>query len=396
MSYKNSLQRLITTSEDNSNFNGAHYFKQNSLSYINKKKPCAIIFCEGNFSKTDGKTANGLVRYSPNFRILSVIDSSKAGLDSGCVLEREKNGIPIYNSLSEAIEKTEEKPDLFIYGIAPSKGLLPKVHREVIVEAISFGLNIVNGLHEYLNDDPELLKMSLDNKVEIFDIRKPKQQNELKTFSGAINKVDCPRIVIMGTDCAIGKRTTATILTNALSTLGLNVVFVSTGQTGIMQGSSYGLVMDAIPAQFCPGELEAVIVRAYTKEKPNIIIIEGQGALSHPAFGTSAMIIKGCSPNAVIIQHAPHRKYRVDFHGMEIPSLESEIDLIEHFARTKVIGISINHEDMNDDEIDEYIYRYSKNFSIPITDALSRSNDFLTHMVFKAFPMLKKHISTIQ
>lgn len=81
---------------------------------------------------------------------------------------------------------------------------------------------------------------------------------------------------------------------------------------------------------------------------------------------------------------------------MEIPSLESEIDLIEHFARTKVIGISINHEDMNDDEIDEYIYRYSKNFSIPITDALSRSNDFLTHMVFKAFPMLKKHISTIQ
>ncbi|PHI38978.1 EBNA-1 nuclear protein [Pseudoalteromonas sp. GCY] len=358
--------------------------------------PSAVIFCEANFTKTDGKTANGLIRYSPKFRILSVIDSEKAGLDSGYALDGEYNGIPIYATLTESIEMAREIPEYFIFGIAPSSGVLSTLDRQVILEAIDLGMNIVNGLHEYLNDDPEFIAASRKAGVVILDIRKPRAKRNLQIFSGIVNHVDCPKVVIMGTDCAIGKRTTATKLVSALRQYGLNVVLVATGQTGVIQGAPYSLVMDSIPAQFCPGELEAVIYRAYEVEKPDIIIIEGQGALSHPAFSTSSMIIRGSAPNAVILQHAPCRKYRVDFDEMAMPSVASEIELIELFAHAKVIGISINHEGMEEKEIDECIYHYSKEFAIPVTDALKRSSKFLVHMVLRAFPKLAKQIPILQ
>ena len=47
----------------------------------------AIVYCEANFGAIDGKTANGLVRHSEKYEILSVIDSEKAGLDAGVVLD---------------------------------------------------------------------------------------------------------------------------------------------------------------------------------------------------------------------------------------------------------------------------------------------------------------------
>ena len=43
----------------------------------------AIVYCEANFGAIDGKTANGLVRHSERYRILSVVDSKRAGGDAG-------------------------------------------------------------------------------------------------------------------------------------------------------------------------------------------------------------------------------------------------------------------------------------------------------------------------
>ncbi|KZN47062.1 DUF1611 domain-containing protein [Pseudoalteromonas luteoviolacea] len=358
--------------------------------------PTAIVYCEANFTKSDGKTANGLIRHSSNFRILSIIDSEMAGLDSGYALDNKRNGIPIYSSLNEAFEMANESPNFFIYGLAHANGLLSHLDRQVMLEAMSLGMNIVNGLHQYLNDDPEFIAASKKYGVSLYDIRRPINKGDLQVFRDIIKEVPCPRVAVMGTDCAIGKRTTAVTLSNALASYGLKVVFIATGQTGVIQGAPYGLVMDSIPAQFCPGELEAVIHRAYQIEKPDIVIIEGQGALSHPAFSTSAMILRGSAPNAVILQHAPHRKERVDFADMPMPKLSSEIDLIERFSQTKVIGICINHEAMNDADIEEYTYRYSKDFSIPVTDALSRSSMFLVHMILVKFPHLRIKTPTLQ
>jgi uncharacterized NAD-dependent epimerase/dehydratase family protein len=114
----------------------------------------AIVYCEGNFGEIDGKTANGLIRRSEKYRILSVIDSEKAGLDTGMVLDNAPNAIPICRNLTDSLAQAERVPDFFILGMAPSSGMLSKHERGIILEAMSHGMNIVNGLHEFLNEDP--------------------------------------------------------------------------------------------------------------------------------------------------------------------------------------------------------------------------------------------------
>ncbi|CZF86912.1 DUF1611 domain-containing protein [Grimontia marina] len=357
--------------------------------------PTAIVYCEANFGEIDGKTANGLVRHSPSFRILSVIDSEKSGLDAGYVLDGEYNGIPVCASLMDSIEKAGGIPDYFIFGLAPSNGLYSESEKSLILDAMRLGMNIVNGLHEFLNDDPVFISSSATLNVTILDIRKPHSKNDLQTFSGIIHQVFCHRILVAGTDCAIGKRTTATVLANALRERGLNVVLIATGQTGVMQGARYAVVMDAVPSQFCAGELESLIVGAYETEQPDVIIIEGQGALSHPAFTTSAAILRGCAPHGVILQHAPKRLHRTDFENMPMPSVRSEIDLINGFGNVPVLGITLNHEGMSSHDIAETVKEYNKEFELPVTDALSLPAERLCQMVFNTFPALNKQLPSI-
>jgi len=357
-----------------------------------KPSATAIVYCEANFGAIDGKTANGLVRHSERYEILSVIDSQKAGLDAGTVLDDKPNAIPIFRDLAESLQKADTLPDYFIFGMAPSSGMLSLHERSVVLEAISHGLNIVNGLHEFLNDDPVFKAASVASNVEILDVRKPPDKKDLHTFSGDIGRVTCPRIAVLGTDCAIGKRTTATILARALNDRGVKTVMIGTGQTGLIQGARYGVPIDAIPSQFCAGELEATIVDAFTTEIPDVILIEGQGALSHPAFSSSSFILRGACPDGVILQHAPGRRNRCDFPKMTMPTPASEINLIETFSETKVIGVTINHENMSDAEVSSAILRYEDELGIPTTDALSRSSERLVEMVLLAFPKLAEKL----
>jgi uncharacterized NAD-dependent epimerase/dehydratase family protein len=279
-------------------------------------------------------------------------------------------------------------PDYFIFGIAPSSGMLSPQERLLVLKAMGLGMHIVSGLHEFLADDPELAAASAAFGVRIRDVRKPRATRDLRVFSGRIAEVDCPRIAILGTDCAIGKRTTATILVQALRERGLNAIMIGTGQTGLMQGARYGVALDAVPAQFCAGELEATIVEAWEAEQPDVIIIEGQGALSHPAYSTSSFILRGSCPQAVVLQHAPGRAHRCDFPSMAMPEPRSEIDLIESFADTQVIGVTINHEHMDDLQVSAAIGRYERELGLITTDALTRSPSSLVDMVFSAFPRL--------
>ncbi|MFT7463861.1 MAG: putative NAD-dependent epimerase/dehydratase family protein [Pseudohongiellaceae bacterium] len=354
----------------------------------------AIVYCEANFGALDGKTANGLVRHSERYEILAVIDSEKAGLDSGSVLDGEPNGIPLCRDLADALERMEGLPEFFIFGMAPSSGLLSEHERGLVLEAISLGMHIVNGLHEFLNDDPEFVAASAAKNVTMLDVRKPRAKKDLRMFSGRINAVSCPRIAVLGTDGAIGKRTTATILTRALNERGVKAVMIGTGQTGLIQGARYGIALDAIPSQFCSGEMEATVVEAFEAENPDVIIVEGQGALSHPAYLTSSFILRGARPQGVVLQHAPARTHLGDFPQMPMPMPAAEINLIQTFADTKVIGLAINHENMTDTEISAAITLYEFELGIPATDALTRPTGRLVEMVLAAFPELNGELHT--
>ncbi|WP_299632719.1 DUF1611 domain-containing protein [uncultured Roseobacter sp.] len=354
-----------------------------------KGVPTAVVYCEGNFGQVDGKTANGLVRHSQAYRILSVIDRRLKGLDSGQVLDKVSNDIPIVEDLEAAVTLEAHIPDTLIYGMAPSTGKMSPADREIILDAIALGMNIVSGLHEYLGDDPEISSAADAANVTIRDIRKPRPSKDMRLFDGSVSEVKAIRIAVLGTDCAIGKRTTATVLAKALNAVGIKTVLVGTGQTGLMQGAKFGIAMDAVPPQFCCGELERVIVAASEGEDPDVILIEGQGALSHPAFCTSAFILRGSQPQAVVLQHAPKRAHRCDFPTMPMPEPKSEIALIEAFADTRVIGITINHEAMTDAEVDRAIDSLSRDLGVPVTDALTRPEVHLSDMVLAAFPQLR-------
>lgn len=352
--------------------------------------PSAIVYCEGNFAKIDGKTANGLIRHSQAYRIVSVIDSIYAGQDSGLVLDGVANDIRIFADLTDAVASETNLPDTLIYGMAPSNGKLSPQDRGVILDAIKLGMNIVSGLHEYLSDDSEISAFAAARGVTIRDIRKPKSSKDMRLFDGSVAEVKALRIAVLGTDCAIGKRTTATVLARALNKMGIKTVLIGTGQTGLMQGAKYGVAMDAVPPQFCCGELEGAIVAASEAESPDVILIEGQGALSHPAFCTSAFILRGAQPDAVILQHAPKRAHRCDFPDMPMPDPADEIALIEVFSDTTVIGATINHEGMSEEELATSIAALSQKIGLPVTDALSRPASRLLSIVLSAYPGLRK------
>ena len=360
-----------------------------SDSGVQKQVATAIVYCEANFGAIDGKTANGLVRHSEKYVILAVIDGRSAGLDAGEVLGEQPNGIPVCHDLGDALIQAGDVPDYFIYGMAPASGMLSNCERGIVLKAMRLGMNIVNGLHEFLNDDPEFVATGAAHNVKIIDVRKPRNKKDLRLFSGRIEEVTCPRIAVLGTDCAIGKRTTATVLTRALNASGMKAVMVGTGQTGLIQGARYGIALDAVPSQFCSGELEATVVEAFECEDPDVIVIEGQGALSHPAYSTSSFILRGTCPDGVVLQHAPGRLHRCDFRQMAMPTPSTEINLIETFADTRVIGLTINHENMSDIEVETAIAQYECELGIPATDALTRSPERLVEMVLAAFPELE-------
>ena len=229
----------------------------------------------------------------------------------------------------------------------------------------------------------------------MLDVRRPRAKKDLRMFTGAIDPVSCPRIAVLGTDGAIGKRTTAVILTRALNERGIKAVMVGTGQTGLIQGARYGVALDAIPCQFCSGEMEAAVVGAFEAEHPDVIIVEGQGALSHPAYLSSTFILRGARPDAVILQHAPARRMLGDFPLRAHPDAASEIALLRAFAGTPVIGLTLNHEDMTDAEVSAAIILYELELGIPATDALTRPAGRLVDMVLGAFPALKARLTAI-
>jgi uncharacterized NAD-dependent epimerase/dehydratase family protein len=369
---------------------GNHAGSSRHLPSIQHTRPTAVVYCEANFGEADGKTANGLVRHSERYRILSVIDSRQAGGDTGEILGDGPNGIPVVSDLAEAVRLHGLTPDFLIFGVAPTSGMLSPLERQVLLGAMEQQMSIVNGLHEFLNEDPEFAAAAVSFGVTILDVRRPRDKKDLRMFSGRIDEVTCPRIAVLGTDGAIGKRTTATILTKALNDRGIKAILVGTGQTGLIQGARYGVALDAIPCQFCSGEMEATVLAAFEGEQPDVIIIEGQGALSHPAYLSSTFILRGSRPNGVILQHAPARRKLGDFADVPIPNPATEINLIQTFADTRVIGLTINHENMSDVEVTAAITMYELELGIPATDALTRPVERLVEMVVGAFPELER------
>ena len=333
----------------------------------------AIVFCEGAFGTPNGKTAHGLVRRTKRYTLLSVIDSTNAYRDAGELLDGKTNDIPIYPSLQEALIKAKNKgqnPTHFVIGLAPDGGRLNQKHREAVKLAIRAGLHIDSGLHDFLSDDPEFRQLAEKNRVSIRDIRMTPPRDKLHFFSGKIEMVTSLKVAVLGTDSAVGKRTTAWLLAEALQGSGLTAEFVGTGQTAWMQGARYTLMLDSLINDFVSGEIEHAVWSAWNENHPDVIVIEGQGSLMNPAYPGGFEILAAGRPDCVILQHAPGRKEYDGFPGYPIHPIEVQIQAIEIISGKPVCAITINHENLAAHDIPDICTAISLQTSLPAVDVL--------------------------
>jgi uncharacterized NAD-dependent epimerase/dehydratase family protein len=333
----------------------------------------AIVYCEGAYNTPNGKTAHGLVRFTNRYRVLSVVDSRNNGRDAGDVLDGRANGIPIFGSLDQAVTEADShtRPAThFVVGLAPDGGRLSSSARQDVKNAISFGLNVDCGLHDFLSEDPQMTKLAAECGVNIRDIRKPPRIQKLHFFSGKIEEVGSLKIAVLGTDSAVGKRTTAWLIVNGFKELGLGAEMIGTGQTAWMQGVKYGVIMDSLVNDFVAGEIEHAVWSAWKQEKADIIVIEGQGSLMNPAYPGGFEILAAGRPDVIVLQHAPARLEYDGFPGYPIQPLSRQIQAIELLSGKPVAAITINHEGLTDDQIPLVCNNIQNEVGLPAFDVL--------------------------
>lgn len=333
----------------------------------------AIVYCEGAFGTPNGKTAHGLVRRTRRYELSSIIDSRHAGGDAGEVLDGAAIGLPITASLAEALEIANPpgRPAThFVIGLAPDGGRLPAESREVVKEAIRAGLNVDSGLHDFLSEDEEFSSLALQHGVNIRDVRRPPDRSTLHFFSSAIENVGSFRLAMLGTDSAVGKRTTAWKIAEALEARGRTVEMIGTGQTAWMQGVHYGIVMDSLVNDFVSGEIEHAAVQAWADVRPEFMILEGQGSLMNPAYPGGFELLAAGRPHAVILQHAPQRRDYDGFPGYPIHPLADQIRAVELISGRPVVALTLNHEGMERHEIPAACEAMEKETGLPVADPL--------------------------
>ncbi len=341
----------------------------------------AVIITGGLLDTNNAKTAHGLLRVSNRFEIIGVIDDKNSGKDSGMIVNGILNQIPVLNSISDCIEEVE-KPQFAIIGMATKGGVLPKDLYPSIIEILSQGIHVVNGLHEPLSEIEEFRSVATKHGSVIHDIRKSKSFHDLHFWTGKIQEITSKRIAVLGTDCALGKRTTSKMLEDALNARGVKAEMIYTGQTGWMQGAKYGFLFDATPNDFVCGELEDAMYRCWKDMNPDVLIMEGQSGLRNPSGPCGSELIISGAAEGVILQHAPVRS---KFKGMEsypndMPDVLDEVALIEKLG-SPVIGLAINSEDMDNEMIDSYRAKLSAQTMLPIIFPFKESLDLLAEAV---------------
>lgn len=351
---------------------------------IKKPEGNAIVYCQGAFNTPNGKTAHGLVRFTNRYKVLAVIDSRYAGRDAGEILDGKPNGIPVVASIHDAMRlawNSEFPATHLVIGLAPDGGRVgPEVKSDVIL-AITEGLHVVSGLHDFLSDDPRIASAAQKEGVMIRDVRKPPARDTLHFFSGKIEDVRALKVALLGTDSAVGKRTTAWILVHALNAMGIKTELVGTGQTAWMQGARYGIIMDSLVNDFVSGEIEHAVHSAWREGGADVIVIEGQGSLMNPAYPGGFEILAAGRPDIVVLQHAPARKEYDGFPGYPIHSVERQIQAIEVLSGRKVQAITINHEDMSKEQTLAVCESMQKDLGLPVFDVLLQGAEGLAKVI---------------
>ncbi|MBW4691087.1 MAG: DUF1611 domain-containing protein [Lyngbya sp. HA4199-MV5] len=328
----------------------------------------AILLHEG-VQGVQGKTGLTMLRYS-EAAIVAVIDRATAGA-SIPELTGIPRDVPIVASVADALT---HKPDVLVIGIALLGGVLPKDWRQDIQQAIAAGLSIVNGLHTPLNRDPTLQALLKPGQW-IWDVRQ--EPPALGVGTGQARSLSCLRVLTVGTDMSVGKMSTSLELHRASVKQGLRSRFLASGQAGMMISGS-GIPLDAIRVDFAAGAVEQLVMQAGSDR--DILHIEGQGSLLHPASTATLPLLRGSQPTHLVLVHRAGQTHIRNAPHVQIPPLPDVIQLYETvaaaagaFASVQVAAIALNTGHLSASEAQQAIEQVQQKTQLPCTDPVRLS-----------------------
>jgi uncharacterized NAD-dependent epimerase/dehydratase family protein len=332
-----------------------------------------LILAEGKSGDAHyGKTMRGVVAYSPHPTV-AIVDSDRAG--------ETYEEIPIVASVEEGLAY---EPDTALVGVATQGGRFPDAWRRLLKESVAAGLHVENGLHEFLSDDSEISELAAKHGVELRDLRKPPPGLSVPT--GENLRVQAKIVLTVGSDCAIGKKTVAIELDRAARARGVKSEFVPTGQTGIAI-AGWGIAVDAVVADFLAGAAEWLVVEG-ARRGGEVLFVEGQGALVHPAYsGVTMGLLHGSAPHALVLCHKAGAEVVEGYPDHPLPSLAELVELHERASLplrpARVAGIALNTHGLSEEEARAAAAAARAETGLPADDPVRFGGDVLLDAVLR-------------
>ncbi len=322
------------------------------------------------------KTAVGILRYSEH-EVVAVLDRDRAGTRVNEYVPDVQDA-PIVSN----VEAVEKPVDALIIGIAPIGGDFDPSWRPDVRAAITAGADVFSGLHYFLTEDDEFASLAASTGSELHDLRKP--PTDLDVAAGTARELDVPIITTVGTDCSVGKMTTTMELANALTAAGYDAGVVPTGQTGLLI-EGWGIAVDRVPGDFINGAVERMIKQAATEHE--LLIVEGQGSIVHPAYSAVTMgILHGSMPDGMVLCHTAGRDRLHGYESVSMPPIETYVrryeELLTPIAPSQVIAGGINTSNIEQQtDARAAVQRFSEAAGVPATDPVRFGTDRLVQAV---------------
>ena len=342
------------------------------------------VLTEGLFDDHHAKTAHGVIRYGQR-EVVAVIDSTQAGRTAVEVVPFCRRAVPIVASLAEAVERGAQ---CLLVGVAPTGGKLTPQYRSILLEAIEAGLDVEAGLHTILADDPELSEAAERRDVRLRDLRLgPPDLDVPRDLDSRPARL---RVVhSVGSDCAIGKKAVTLELDAAARARGLRSVYVPTGQTGIAI-AGWGIAVDHVIADYVAGAGDRLV--ALGAERGDLLWVEGQGALFHPAYsGVTLGLLHGSAPDVLVLAHKAgattiqgHPKVPL----LPLPELIAAYETVTHpLRRARVAAVTLNTAAIESDEEARAAVARTEDACAVVADDLVRfGSDKVLEAVLRALP----------
>lgn len=331
-----------------------------------------VVFAEGCFGPVTSKVATSYLRYRHQ-DCVAVIDSRLDGQDVGAILGYGQ-GIPVLASLQAALRL---KPEILLIGVGLFSNELPTEWRAQIEQALQQGLDVVSGLHFRIATDPEFIRLAQASGSRIWDTKEPPEH--LATSTAKLDALDNFIVHTVGSDCRVGKKTTAIEITQAARRQGHSAGFVATGQSGIYI-SGTGVAVDAVPSDFVAGVTEAMVLES--AKDYDWVVVEGQGSISHPAYsGVTLGLLHGAMPQGLVLCHEAELKHHKGWPHKPLRPLGELVAMYEHLASylrpAKVVGVSLHCGQFSDAQAADAVQRVEQETGLPVTDVIRFGADKL-------------------